>query len=84
MLGKELVYEPWNTKLAEDTLDYGRRLMEVADKIAKENDLEYLKERRVPQDTVEDLIEWKLHIVLSLAKWLKFYSKNRYGSEAVF
>jgi hypothetical protein len=30
------VNEAWGTKLAAETLDYGKRLMSVADKIAKE------------------------------------------------
>ena len=84
LIGEELVAEAWDTKLAVETLDYGERLMEVADKIAKENNLEYLKEQRIPPDIDEDTIEWKLHILFSLAKWLMFYGKNGHGYEADF
>lgn len=84
LIGEELVAEAWNTKLAEETLEYGRELMEVANKIAKENNLEYLKEQRYPPDMDEDTIESKLHIVFSLAKWLIFYGRNGHGYEADF
>jgi hypothetical protein len=84
IIGEDLVNEAWNTKMATETLDYGNRLMEVADKIAKEHSLEYLKSQRIPPDTDEDTIESKLHILFSLAKWLIFYGKNGHGYEADF
>ena len=84
LLGEDLVNEAWETKLAEETLDYGQRLMAVADKVAKENNLEYLKTQRNPPKTAEDSLERKLHIVFSLAKWLVFYGKNGHGYEADF
>ncbi len=84
IIGEDLVNEAWGTKLASETLDYGNRLMTVADKIAKENNLEYLKSQRLPPDADEDSIESKLHIVFSLAKWLIFYGKNGHGYEADF
>ena len=82
LVGEELVAEAWNTKLAEETLDYGKRLMEIADELAKENNMQYLKEQRMPPDVSEDKIEWKLHIVFSVAKWLIFYGRNGHGYEA--
>ena len=84
LIGEDLVHEAWETKLADATLDYGNRLMHVADKLAKEKNLEYLKAQRMPPDTDEDAIESKLHIVFSLAKWLIFYGKNGHGYEADF
>lgn len=83
-IGEDLVNEAWETKLADETLDYGNRLMAVADKIAKKRKLEYLKTQRLPPDSNEDTIESKLHIVYSLAKWLIFYGKNGHGYEADF
>lgn len=84
IIGEDLVNEAWETKLANETLDYGIRLMTVADKVAKEKNLEYLKTQRLPPDTDEESIESKLHIVFSLAKWLIFYGKNGHGYEADF
>ncbi len=84
IIGEDLVNEAWETKLASETLDYGNRLMAIADKIAKERNLTYLKAQRVPPDTDEDTIESKLHIVFSLSKWLIFYGKNGHGYEADF
>ena len=84
ILGEDLVNEAWNTKMADETLDYGNRLMEIADKLSKQNNLEYLKTQRLPPDTDEESIESKLHIVYSLAKWLIFYGKNGHGYEADF
>ena len=84
IIGEDLMSEAWNTKMANETLKYGNRLMEVADKLAKEHSLEYLKSQRLPPDTDEDTIESKLHILFSLAKWLIFYGKNGHGYEADF
>ena len=82
LIGKDLASEAWNTKLADETLDYGNRLMKVADKIAEEHNLQHLKDERIPPETDEDSIELKLHIVYSVAKWLIFYGKNGHGYEA--
>jgi hypothetical protein len=84
LIGEDLVNEAWETKFAKETLDYGNRLMAVAEKIAKEKNLENLKTQRIPPDKDEDTIESKLHIVFSLAKWLIFYGKNGHGYEADF
>jgi len=82
LIGKDLASEAWNTKLADETLDYGNRLMKVADKIAEEHNLQHLKDERIPPETDEDSIELRLHIVYSVAKWLIFYGKNGHGYEA--
>lgn len=84
LIGTDLMSEAWHTKLSTETLDYGNRLMEVADTIAKKHQLEYLKTERFPPDTDEDSMESKLHILFSLAKWLIFYGKNGHGYEADF
>lgn len=84
LIGEDLVNEAWETKQADEALDYGNKLMAVADKLAKEHNLEYLKTQRLPPDKDEDTIESKLHIVYSLAKWLIFYGKNGHGYEADF
>ncbi len=84
LIGEDLVNEAWETKLADETLDYGNRLMTIADEIAEKHNLGYLKEQRIPSDVDEDTTESKLHIVYSLAKWLIFYGKNGHGYEADF
>lgn len=84
MLGEDLVNEAWETKFAVEALDYGNRLMQAANRIAKEKGLEYLESQRLPPDTDENSIESKLHIVFSLAKWLVFYGSNGHGYEADF
>lgn len=84
LIGEKLAYEAWETKLADETLDYGQRLMSVADKIAKENGLEYLKTQDAAPEADEEALESKLHIVYSLARWLIFYGKNGHGYEAYF
>lgn len=84
LIGEDLVNEAWETKFADETLEYSNRLMAAADKIAKEKNLEYMKIQRLPPDTDEDTIESKLHIFFSIAKWLIFYGKNGHGYEADF
>lgn len=82
LIGEDLMSEAWETKTAEETLDYGNRLLVVAEKIANEHNLGHLKTQRLPPDTDEESIESKLHILFSLAKWLIFYGKNGHGYEA--
>lgn len=85
LIGEDLVSEAWETKFAEDALDYGNRLMNATSKIAKENNLEYLKDEKYPPESADqDSIESKLHILFSLAKWLVYYGKNGHGYEADF
>ncbi|WP_222617411.1 hypothetical protein [Flavobacterium muglaense] len=84
LIGEELVNEAWGTKLADETLDYGHRLMAAANAIAQEHQLDYLREQESPPETEPDQIESKLHIVFSLARWLIFYGKNGHGYEADF
>ncbi len=84
IIGKELVAEAWGTKLADETLDYGRRLSNAADEIAKKHNLEHLKTQRNAPDDDSNAIANKLHIVYSVAKWLIFYGKNGHGYEADF
>ena len=84
LIGENLVNEAWETKLADSALDYGKRLMAIADKIASEKGFQYLKDQRMPPDSNEESVESKLHIVFSLAKWLIFYGKNGHGYEAYF
>jgi hypothetical protein len=84
IIGEDLVNEAWESKFANEALDYGNRLMEMADKLATEKNLEYLKSQRFPPDSDERSIESKLHIVFSLARWLIFYGKNGHGYEADF
>lgn len=84
IIGEDLVNEAWETKFANDALDYGNRLMAVADKLALTHNLAYLKTQRLPPDVDKDAMESKLHIVFSLAKWLIFYGKNGHGYEADF
>ncbi len=84
LIGEELHNEAWGTKLADETLVYGQQLMTIADKVATENNLLYLKNQRLPPDTDEDSLDWKIHILYAAAKWLIFYGKNGHGYEADF
>lgn len=85
LIGEELAGEAWETKFAEDALDYGNRLMAAADAIAIENRMEYLKvQRELPETFDEESIESQLHIIYSLARWLIFYAQRGHGYEADF
>lgn len=84
IIGEELHSEAWETKLADEALNYGQKLMAIADKTATENNLLYLKEQPMPPDADEDSLESKVHILYSAANWLIFYGKNGHGYEADF
>jgi hypothetical protein len=84
LISEDLYNEAWGTKLAPETLLYGQQLMAIADKVATEHNLLYLKDQRIPPDTDEDRLESKVHILYAAAKWLIFYGKNGHGYEADF
>jgi hypothetical protein len=84
IIGKKLMEEAWQTKLADATLDYGNRLMEAANKIAIPLKMDFLLHQDFDEEFDENSIKTKLHIVYSLAKWLIFYGKNGHGYEADF
>ena len=58
--------------------------MAIADKVAEESGLSYLKDQTMPPDVDEDSLENKLHILFSAANWLIFYGKHGHGYEADF
>lgn len=82
VISEDLISEAWNTKFADDTLDYGNRLMKATDELAQKHNLTYLKYNKVGPDFDEDALECKIHILYSLANWLIFYGKNGHGYEA--
>lgn len=82
LIGRRLVAEAWQTKFSRETLDYGKRLMNAADKIAQQQKLSYLKEQRLPPESDPEALESKVHVIYSLAKWLIFYGNNGHGYEA--
>ena len=84
LIGEDLLNEGWQTKFSGETAAYGQQLMAIADKVATENNLLYLKEQRIPPDTDEESLESKVHILYAAAKWLIFYGKNGHGFEADF
>jgi hypothetical protein len=84
LVGEKLLNEAWETKLASETLKYGQQLLSVADKVAIENGLSYLREQRIPPDTDVESLESKVHILYSAAKWLIFYGTRGHGYEADF
>ncbi len=84
IIGKELLNEAWETKLAEPALQYGQQLMKIADQIALENNLQAIKDQRLPPDVDEDSVESKLHIIYAASKWLIYYGGKGHGYEADF
>ena len=81
LLGKELYEEAYASKMAEETLKYGQQLMEVAEKLAVEHNVTYLRDQRFPPENW-DTIEFSIHTIYAAAKWLIFYGKNGHGFEA--
>ncbi len=84
ILGPELFGMAYESKLAEETLDYSNKLMALAEQYAKEHNCSELKHERKPPETEEDAPESKAHILFSAAKWLKFWSSQGHGMEADF
>ena len=84
IIDNELINEAWMSKLADETLDYGNRLLEATNSIAETNNLTHLKTQiEAPGEDFESL-ENKVHVLYSLSRWLIFYGQNGHGYEADF
>lgn len=81
LIGEDLYEAAYVTKLADDTLKYGEQLMAVAEKLATEHNVTYLRDQRWPPEAYGTM-EFRIHILYSAAKWLIFYGKNGHGFEA--
>lgn len=84
ILGPDLFASAYETKLAEETLEYANALMGVADKYAAANNCLELKNQRMPPEVDENSPVAKAHILFSAAKWLQFWSSRGHGMEADF
>jgi hypothetical protein len=84
IIGKDLYEEAYISKLSQETVDFGNRLMKVADEYSKKHNCEYLKAQRIIPDFDEDKPETKAHILFSAAKWLIWWGELGHGFEADF
>lgn len=82
LIGEKLVNEAWESKLAEEALDYGKRLFEAIDIVAKEKNMEHLKDPNYINETEVDSMETRVHFIYCLSRWLIFYGTNGHGYEA--
>lgn len=84
-LAEELLLEAWRPHLADEALDYGKRLMAETEKLAKKHGLTHLAESFLPPtETESDPVANAVHIGYSAAKWLIFYGSNGHGFDADF
>jgi hypothetical protein len=65
IIGPAMLEEAYKSQLALGTINFGDRLMSLADAYAKKHQLEYLKDQRLPPDGDEKLPESKVHILFS-------------------
>ena len=84
IMGPELYNEAYSSKLAEEAIDYGNRILSLANTYAKENNLEHLRNVRNPPDADEFSPESLVHILYSSAKWVKWWGERGHGYEAYF
>lgn len=84
IIGKSLLEEAYTSKLAKDTIEFGKRLMIIAEDYSNKSNCYYLKDQRMPPETDEDKPESKTHIIFSAAKWLLWWGERGHGYEADF
>jgi hypothetical protein len=82
MLDKGLWDLAWETLTADETLRYGQQLLEVAERVAAEHDLQHLRDQHLPPDVEVGSVPSQVHILYSAARWLIFYGKEGHGFEA--
>lgn len=84
ILGEDLLEEAYTSQLAPAALDFGNRIMKIADKYAAENSIQYLKDQRNPPDAEEGTPESNVHILYAATKWLLWWGHKGHGYEADF
>lgn len=84
ILSAELFEKAYESKLADETLEYAKKLMVVAEEYARTNNCMNLKDQKRPPDVDEDSPESKAHILFSAAKWLIYWSSRGHGMEASY
>jgi len=85
IIGQEMLEEAYISKLSKETIDYGNRLMDKADKFAAKHDLLHLKDQRDPPEEFDETDPaTNAHVLFSAAKWLLWWGKNGHGFEADF
>lgn len=77
-----LLSEVFETKLWDETREFGYRIMSATDEIAIPAGLTSLRNVKPRPDVQEDSLESKVHILYSLANWLVFWGSNGHGYEA--
>lgn len=84
IVGEEMLNEAYTSQLAEGAMNFGQRLMDVAQGYADKHGVSYLKHQRMPPESDEDSIESKAHILFSASKWLLWWGERGHGYEADF
>lgn len=79
IIGKELLESAYISKLPAETMAYGDDLLQSALRIASMQKID-LNGLGYPED--EDSIEFHLDVVLSAAKWCKYWAERGHWLEA--
>ncbi|MEQ9090093.1 MAG: hypothetical protein RIE52_03340 [Balneola sp.] len=84
IIGEDMLEEAYTSQLAEGAMDFGQRIMKIADDYAMQHNVQSLKEQKEPPDADEESPESNAHIMFSAAKWLLWWGQKGHGYEADF
>jgi hypothetical protein len=79
IIGKELLDSAWNSRLPEETLQYGNALLERANESAKAKGIDIAK-CALPDDP--DSIEFHIDVVAAAGRWCRFWGERGHWLDA--
>ena len=80
ILGQDLVKSAWNSKLSEETAEYGRELLGRATAYATAHGIDISKVHLAEPDSAE----FNVDVVLAAGKWCRFWAERGHWLEAWF
>jgi hypothetical protein len=81
IIGKELLESGYDSKLPEDTVAYGGRLLEAASRFAADRSVDVTKIHLAEEP---ESIEFQLNVVISAGRWCRFWGERGHWLEAYF
>lgn len=79
LINESLINEAWVSKMADDALDYGKRLSVAITTVAKERGLEHLLTPDSECEYEVDSVEDRICMIAALSRWLIFYGSHGHG-----
>lgn len=82
VISKAIINEAYEIHTAQESIDFGQRLMAIADEYAQKHNVLHMKNVEEGPDIETSSPELIAHIIYCAAKWLIWWGENGHGYEA--